>query len=82
MDDNVFDFEEHKNKIKKSVSTSQKEAEKILQNSKPITARDIMQLELIESLADHVVFLTKMLQELLERDGNLEENSTATVDPE
>ena len=65
-DEKIFKLEDYKNRIKKQTSASQDEIEKILEAAQPLTARDVIQLELIEALADHIVYLTKMLQELLE----------------
>jgi len=64
-DDKIFKLEDYKNRIKKQTSSSQEEIEKILESSAPLTVRDKVQLELIEALADHIVYLTKMLHELL-----------------
>tara|TARA_Y100000310_G_C20540570_1_gene743070 strand:+ start:442 stop:687 length:246 start_codon:yes stop_codon:yes gene_type:complete len=64
-DEKIFKLEDYKNRIKKQTSASQDEIEKILEAAQPLTPRDMIQLELIEALADHIVYLTKMLQELL-----------------
>ncbi len=73
MSDKIVDFEEYQ-KLKKesrSKTTAQDEIKKILESTKPLSKRDILQLELIESLAEHVHYLTKLIENLLEENKEL-----------
>lgn len=80
MSDKIVDFEEYqKNKEKTSRVTIQEDAEDIMEKSKPLTKRDIIQLDLIESLAEHVHYLTNIIDRLLEENKNLKEKLDSKV---
>jgi hypothetical protein len=75
MSDKIVDFEEYQKSKKESKlkTSTQEEVKAIIENAKPLSKRDIIQLQLIESLAEHVHYLSLLVERLLDEKESLQE---------
>ncbi len=80
MSDKIVDFEKYQQKNKEknnekiaSQVSTQEEVETLIDRTRPLTKRDLLQLDLIESLAEHVHYLSKLVEKLIEDKKVLQE---------
>ncbi len=80
MSDKIVDFKEYKKKKKPKAKKmpTKEEVMDLIESTKPLSKRDLLQLELIESLAEHVHYLTKLLDRLLEENRELKSKLEST----
>ena len=78
--DKVLDFKKYQNKkskkeakAKNSYLQTQNEVDDLISRSKPLSKKDKLQLELVGALAEHVHYLSLLVEKLIEDKKVLEE---------
>jgi hypothetical protein len=75
----IIDFIKYQKSKKKPSVQTQEEADDIISMSKLLSKKDMLQFELVAALAEHVHYLSLLIEKLLEENKELKEKLNSKV---